>query len=120
MTAVHPESYPLVEQIALSLKTTVKAIIEQPQMLEKVDSKQLEAGAYTLKDILTELKKPGAIRATSLLRRRSTSRCGSWPMCSRGWCWRAWVTNVTKFGAFVDIGVHQMGWCTSASCRIGL
>src|SRR5664279_2110665 len=59
MTAVHPESYPVVEQIALSLHTSVKEIIEKPQILEQVDSKQLSAGAYTLDDILAELRKPG-------------------------------------------------------------
>ena len=59
MTAVHPESYPLVEQIAVSLKTTVKEVIQRPQLLEQVDRKQLSAGAYTLDDILAELRKPG-------------------------------------------------------------
>ena len=59
MTAVHPESYPVVEQIALTLDTSVKEIIQKPQILERVDSKKLTAGAYTLDDILVELGNRG-------------------------------------------------------------
>ncbi len=59
MTAVHPESYSIVEQIAQMLRTPVEEIIRQPQLLEKVDRSQLQAGAFTVDDILTELRKPG-------------------------------------------------------------
>ena len=59
MTAVHPESYPVVEQIASSLHATVHEIIRTPQLLEKVDRRGLSAGSYTLDDILAELRKPG-------------------------------------------------------------
>jgi uncharacterized protein len=59
MTAVHPESYPVVEQIALSLKTSVQEIIQKPELLEKVDRSQLSAGSFTLNDILAELRQPG-------------------------------------------------------------
>ena len=59
MTAVHPESYAVVEQIAASLNVPVEELIEQPALLEKVDKSGLAAGVYTLNDILEELRKPG-------------------------------------------------------------
>jgi protein Tex len=109
MTAVHPESYPVVEQIALSLKTTVKAIIEQPQMLEKVDAKQLSAGTYTLNDILTELKKPGRDPRDKFVAPVFHEQVRELSDVQPGMVLEGVVTNVTKFGAFVDIGVHQDG-----------
>src|SRR6202789_3653424 len=57
-TAVHPESYPVVEQIARSLNTPIAELIQSPQLLTKVDAKQLSAGTYTVSDILEELRKP--------------------------------------------------------------
>ena len=59
ITAVHPESYPVVEQIAQSLNVPIEQLIEQPALLEKVDKSGLAAGVYTLNDILEELRKPG-------------------------------------------------------------
>jgi uncharacterized protein len=109
MTAVHPESYPLVEQIAVSLHTTVKEIIHQPQMLEKVDSKQLAAGAYTLNDILTELKKPGRDPRDKFVAPVFNEQVRELADVQPGMVLEGVVTNVTKFGAFVDIGVHQDG-----------
>jgi len=108
-TAVHPESYPVVEQIAMSLKTTVKEIIEQPQMLEKVDSKQLSAGTYTLNDILTELKKPGRDPRDKFVAPVFLEQVRELADVQPGMVLEGVVTNVTKFGAFVDVGVHQDG-----------
>ncbi len=59
MTAVHPESYPVVEQMAQSLNVTVEEIIKDPKLVEKVDRTKLQAGTFTLNDILEELRKPG-------------------------------------------------------------
>ncbi len=58
-TAVHPESYPVVEQIAQTLNTPVGQLIQQPQLLANVDVRQLSAGSFTVADILEELRKPG-------------------------------------------------------------
>src|SRR6201994_917346 len=58
-TAVHPESYAVVEQIAQTLNTPVGQLIQQPQLLAKVDARQLSAGSFTVADILEELRKPG-------------------------------------------------------------
>jgi uncharacterized protein len=109
MTAVHPESYPVVEQIALSLKTSVKAIIQQPQLLEKVDRSQLSAGAYTLDDILSELRKPGRDPRDSFVAPSFHDAVREIADVQPGMVLEGVVTNVTKFGAFVDIGVHQDG-----------
>ncbi|HUV68809.1 MAG TPA: Tex family protein [Terracidiphilus sp.] len=109
MTAVHPESYPVVEQIALSLHTSVKEIIQQPQLLEKVDSKQLSAGAYTLDDILAELRKPGRDPRDKFVAPVFHEQVRELTDVQPGMVLEGVVTNVTKFGAFVDIGVHQDG-----------
>jgi uncharacterized protein len=58
-TAVHPESYALVEQIAKLANSPIDGIIRQPELLEKVDRSHIQAGAFTLQDILEELRKPG-------------------------------------------------------------
>jgi uncharacterized protein len=109
MTAVHPESYPVVEQIALSLKTSVKAIIEKPQVLEQVDSKQVFAGAFTLNDILAELRKPGRDPRDRFVAPVFHEQVRELSAVQAGMVLEGVVTNVTKFGAFVDIGVHQDG-----------
>ncbi|MGO9971219.1 MAG: Tex family protein, partial [Bryobacteraceae bacterium] len=59
MTAVHPESYQIVEQIAQSLEVPIEELIKNPALLEKVDRNRVSAGTYTLNDILEELRKPG-------------------------------------------------------------
>src|SRR5271155_3256539 len=58
-TAVHPESYPVVEQIAQMLDTPIGELIANPQLLTKVDAKTISAGSFTVANILEELKKPG-------------------------------------------------------------
>jgi uncharacterized protein len=109
MTAVHPESYPVVEQIAVSLKTSVKEIIQKPQILEQVDSKQLSAGAYTLDDILAELRKPGRDPRDKFVAPEFSEQVREISDVQPGMVLEGVVTNVTKFGAFVDVGVHQDG-----------
>ena len=109
ITAVHPESYPVVEQIAASLKTSVKDIIQQPQLLEKVDLGQLSVGAYTLNDILTELRKPGRDPRDKFVAPSFHEDVRQITDVQAGMVLEGVVTNVTKFGAFVDIGVHQDG-----------
>ena len=108
-TAVHPESYPVVEQIALSLKTSVKEVIAQPTLLEKVDRTQLSAGSYTLDDILAELRKPGRDPRDKFVAPSFHDEVRELAHVQPGMVLEGVVTNVTKFGAFVDIGVHQDG-----------
>jgi uncharacterized protein len=108
-TAVHPESYPVVEQIALSLKTSVKEIIAQPELLENVDRSQLTAGSYTVNDILAELRKPGRDPRDKFVAPSFREEVRAIGDVEVGMILEGVVTNVTKFGAFVDVGVHQDG-----------
>jgi len=109
MTGVHPESYPVVEQIAGLLDATVEQIIRQPQLLEKVDPKKLSAGAYTVNDILAELRKPGRDPRESFVAPVFRDEVRELSDVQVGMTLEGVVTNVTKFGAFVDVGVHQDG-----------
>ncbi len=108
-TAVHPESYPVVEQIARSLNTPIAALIESPQLLTKVDAKQLSAGAFTVSDILDELRKPGRDPRDKFVAPSFSESVREFTDVQPGMVLEGVVTNVTKFGAFVDIGVHQDG-----------
>jgi protein Tex len=109
MTAVHPESYPVVEEIALSLDTSVDEIIRRPELLEKVDRGKLHAGAYTLGDIMAELQKPGRDPRDKFVAPIFHEEVRTLGDVQVGMVLEGVVTNVTKFGAFVDIGVHQDG-----------
>jgi uncharacterized protein len=109
MTAVHPESYPVVEQIAGSLNTTLSDIIRAPQLLEKVDRTRLSAGSYTVDDILAELRKPGRDPRDKFIAPSFHDQVREIADVQPGLVLEGVVTNVTKFGAFVDIGVHQDG-----------
>ncbi|MFC5863146.1 Tex family protein [Acidicapsa dinghuensis] len=109
MTAVHPESYAIVEQIAQMLQTPLQEIISQPQLLEKVNRSQLHAGAFTLDDILAELRKPGRDPRDKFVAPSFHEEVHTIDDVQPGMVLEGVVTNVTKFGAFVDIGVHQDG-----------
>ena len=108
-TAVHPESYPVVEQIALSLATPVGELIANPQLLTKVDARQIDAGALTVKDILEELRKPGRDPREQFVAPSFNEKVREFADVQPEMILEGVVTNVTKFGAFVDIGVHQDG-----------
>jgi uncharacterized protein len=109
ITAVHPESYPVVEQIANSLNTTLNEIIRAPQLLEKVDRGKLSAGPYTIDDILAELRKPGRDPRDKFVAPSFHEHVREIADVQPGMVLEGVVTNVTKFGAFVDVGVHQDG-----------
>jgi len=109
MTGVHPESYPVVEQIAQNLGINVQQLIESPEALKGVDKASLNAGTYTLTDILEELKKPGRDPRDKFLAPSFKEDIREISDLTTGMILEGVVTNVTKFGAFVDIGVHQDG-----------
>jgi uncharacterized protein len=108
-TAVHPESYQVVEQIAALLHTPVPDMIKNPEVLEKVDRHKLSAGAFTLDDILAELRKPGRDPRDKFVAPSFDEDVREIADIRAGMVLEGVVTNVTKFGAFVDIGVHQDG-----------
>lgn len=109
MTAVHPESYKVVEQIAGLLNASVEQIIQQPQLLEQVDRSRISAGAFTVNDILAELRKPGRDPRDKFVAPSFREEVRELADVEPGMVLEGVVTNVTKFGAFVDIGVHQDG-----------
>ncbi|WP_263384359.1 Tex family protein [Granulicella arctica] len=108
-TAVHPESYAVVEQIATSLKTPVASLIDSPQLLTGLDTKQFAVGAFTVKDILEELRKPGRDPRDQFVAPSFNEQVREFADVQPDMILEGVVTNVTKFGAFVDIGVHQDG-----------
>ncbi len=108
-TAVHPESYALVEQIARSLEQPVQELIRNPQLLTGVDKSCFEAGAFTLGDILEELKKPGRDPRDKFVAADFSDTVRELTDLQPDMVLEGVVTNVTKFGAFFDVGVHQDG-----------
>jgi uncharacterized protein len=108
-TGVHPESYPLVERIAGSVGVAVGEIIRRPELLGDVKWDGLSAGTYTLNDILEELKKPGRDPRAKFVAPKFDDDVKSVADLKPGMTLEGVVTNVTKFGAFVDVGVHQDG-----------
>ncbi len=108
-TAVHPESYPVVEQIARLLDTPIGELIAHPQLLTKVDARQIDADAFTVKGILEELRKPGRDPRDQFIAPSFNDKVREFADVQPEMVLEGVVTNVTKFGAFVDIGVHQDG-----------
>jgi len=112
MTSVHPESYPVVERIAESMGVTVDELIKRPELAEKVKIEGFKTetvGIYTLGDIKEELRKPGRDPRDKFVAPKFRDDVKEMKDISAGMALEGVVTNVTKFGAFVDIGVHQDG-----------
>ena len=110
-SSVHPEAYMLVEKIAKDLNTEIKLLIGNENLLKQIDSKKYiteEIGELTIKDILNELKKPG-LDPRSELEQFEYANIFSMEDVKVGMVVPGVVTNITRFGAFVDIGVKQDG-----------
>lgn len=108
-TAVHPESYELVEQIAATVGAPIQEIIANPQLLDHVDRSKFSAGGFTFNDILEELRKPGRDPRDTFVAPVFHEGVREFADVQPEMVLEGVVTNVTKFGAFVDIGVHQDG-----------
>jgi uncharacterized protein len=108
-TAVHPESYPVVIRIAESLHLSVDDLIRKPELLANIKRDEFNAGVYTLNDIVEELKKPGRDPREKFVAPEFNDAIREIGDVKAGMALEGVVTNVTKFGAFVDIGVHQDG-----------
>ncbi|UCE65548.1 MAG: S1 RNA-binding domain-containing protein, partial [Candidatus Zixiibacteriota bacterium] len=111
-SAVHPESYSTVEAMAADLGCTVKELMKDKNLRKKIDlSKYVTdtVGLPTLKDIMEELAKPGRDPRPEFVPFRYDDRVKSIEDLKTGMILPGIVTNITAFGAFVDIGVHQDG-----------
>ncbi|MEQ9548194.1 MAG: Tex family protein [Coleofasciculus sp. G3-WIS-01] len=111
-TAVHPESYPVVEAIAKDIGVPLKQVPQAADRLKSIDLKKYvtdTVGLPTLKDIIRELEKPGRDPRAEF--KYATFKEGIKEMSDLkvGMELEGIVTNVANFGAFVDIGVHQDG-----------
>ncbi len=111
-SAVHPESYTIVEQMATDLGCSVKDLMTSNELRSKLDLKKYvtdKVGIPTLTDILTELEKPGRDPRKEFEVFSFTDGVNTIGDLKIGMRLPGIVTNVTNFGAFVDVGVHQDG-----------
>ena len=111
-SAVHPESYNIVEQMAKDQNCTVSDLINNKEKREAIDIQRYvtaEVGIPTLTDILKELEKPGRDPREQIEEFEFDSRANTVDDLIEGMELPGIVTNITNFGAFVDIGVHQDG-----------
>lgn len=111
-TAVHPESYHIVEQMAKDLGTDVKTLIKDRDVRSKIQLKKYvtnKIGMPTLLDIMGELEKPGLDPRGEASPVDFNDQINTMEDLSIGMVLPGIVTNITKFGAFVNIGVKQDG-----------
>ena len=111
-SAVHPETYPLVERIAANTGRDIRSLIGDSSTLKRLDPKQFtdeQFGLTTISDILSELDKPGRDPRPEFKTAEFQEGVESLKDLKLGMQLEGVVTNVTNFGAFVDIGVHQDG-----------
>ena len=111
-SAVHPESYPIVEAMARDLGVNVKELMKDPGLQRDIDLKRYvtcEVGMPTLNDIQSELSKPGRDPRQEFEPFSFAEGVEMMEDLTPGMRLPGIITNVTAFGAFVDIGVHQDG-----------
>ena len=111
-SAVHPERYALVEQMASDLGTTVQQLMDDKTLREKIDINRYvsaDCGLPTLQDIMKELDKPGLDPRAKFEIFEFDKNVTRIEDVKEGMELPGIVTNITAFGAFVDIGVHQDG-----------
>jgi uncharacterized protein len=111
-TAVHPETYAVVERMAASLDVPVAALVANAELINSLDLQQFidaQVGVLTLQDIREELLKPGRDPRAQFVMPHFRDDVTSLEHLQAGMVLEGMVSNVTNFGAFVDIGVHQDG-----------
>lgn len=111
-SAVHPESYGIVEQMAKDCQCTVSDLINDKEKRAQIDIKRYvtaEVGLPTLTDIMKELEKPGRDPREQIEEFEFDPNVQTLDDLQEGMELPGIVTNITNFGAFVDIGVHQDG-----------
>lgn len=111
-SAVHPESYHIVEAMAEEQNCSVSELISNKELIKRIDLNRYisnEVGLLTLNDIMQELEKPGRDPREQLEEFEFDTSVHSIDDLKEGMELPGIVTNITNFGAFVDIGVHQDG-----------
>ena len=111
-SAVHPERYPLVEQMARDCGCSVEALLSDKAQREKIDVGRYisdEVGLPTLQDIMAELEKPGRDPRSPLKQFAFDPSVHEISDLRPGQILPGIVTNITNFGVFVDVGVHTKG-----------
>ena len=111
-SAVHPERYPLVQEMAKRMNVTIDQLTGNVSLLKSMDKNQLlseDVGMLTIEDILSELEKPGRDPRKAFSYAQFSDEVKEISDLEIGMVLEGIVTNVTNFGAFVDIGVHQDG-----------
>lgn len=111
-SGVHPEAYPVVERIAADTGRDIRSLIGDSSFLKRLDPKKFTDetfGLPTVTDILSELDKPGRDPRPEFKTAEFQEGVESLKDLKPGMILEGVVTNVTNFGAFVDIGVHQDG-----------
>ncbi len=111
-SAVHPESYVIINNMAKKLGTTVNELIENKEIRAKIKPEEFitkEFGLPTINDILKELEKPGRDPRTKFDFFEFDKNITTMNDIYVGMTLKGIITNITAFGAFVDLGVHQDG-----------
>ncbi|MBD8051045.1 Tex family protein [Limnohabitans radicicola] len=112
MTGVHPETYPVVEQIIVKTGKPIQEIMGRSDVLKTLKPELFandKFGAITIQDILGELEKPGRDPRPDFKVARLTDGVEDIKDLKEGMTLEGTVSNVAQFGAFVDLGVHQDG-----------
>jgi len=112
MTGVHPETYPVVEQILLKTAKPIAEVMGRTELLKTLRPEQFASerfGAITVRDILSELEKPGRDPRPDFAVARFNEGVEDIGDLREGMVLEGTVSNVAQFGAFVDLGVHQDG-----------
>ena len=112
MTGVHPETYPLVEQIILKAAKPIQDVMGRSEILKPLRPELFvnsTFGAITVKDVLLELEKPGRDPRPDFKVARFNEGINDIKDLKEGMVLEGTVSNVAAFGAFIDLGVHQDG-----------
>ena len=111
-SAVHPESYALVSKIVEAKATTVQDLIGNTEIIRQVNAEEFadeKFGLPTIQDVLSELEKPGRDPRPEFRTAKFREDITEVAQLTEGMQLEGVITNVTNFGAFVDVGVHQDG-----------
>lgn len=111
-SAVHPESYPIVEKMAKAINSTVKDLINNKPLIESIDISRYKTdsvGEETLTDILQELEKPGRDPRSKVQVLEFDPNIRTINDLKEGMILPGIVTNITNFGCFVDVGIKENG-----------